>query len=130
MTTTAELVAAARTRVEELDPNHFASEAERPDTVVIDLREAEERLQGTIRGAVHIPRGVLEFCADPTSPHHDERLDPGRQVLLHCDSGSRSALAAETLRTLGYTDVTLLSGGIAAWRDAGMPVVNEVVQPY
>jgi rhodanese-related sulfurtransferase len=129
MTTIAELVASARGRIEELDPEGFTAEAARPDTVVVDVREADERLDGIITGAVHVPRGILEFRADPASPYHDERLHPGRRVLLHCASGGRSALAAETLRSLGYGDVAHLAGGITAWREAGLPVMNEVVSP-
>lgn len=130
MATAAELVTSARTQVEELSPDQFAEEAARPDTVVVDLREPDERLEGTISGAVPVPRGMLEFRADPTSPYHDERLHPDRRILLHCASGGRSALGAAALRALGYTDVAHLAGGMASWREAGMPVVNEVVQPY
>ena len=101
MTTIAELVASARGRIEELDPEGATAEAARPDTVVVDVREADERLDGIITGAVHVPRGILEFRADPASPYHDERLHPGRRVVSHCASGGRSALAAETLRSLG-----------------------------
>jgi rhodanese-related sulfurtransferase len=130
MTTSAELVASARGRVEELDPQDFAAEAARPDTVVVDVREADERLDGTITGAVHIPRGMLEFRADPASPYRDERLHPSRRIILHCAGGGRSALAADALRSLGYGDVAHLAGGMAAWRDAGLPVANEVLSPY
>lgn len=129
MTIIAEPVASARGRSEEPDPEGFTAEAARPDTVVVDVREADERLDGIITGAVHVPRGILEFRADPASPYHDERLHPGRRVLLHCASGGRSALAAETLRSLGYGDVAHLAGGITAWREAGLPVMNEVVSP-
>lgn len=130
MTTVAELVTSAREQTEELDPEGFAAEAARADTIVVDVREADERLDGTIRSAVHVPRGMLEFRADPTSLHHDERLNPRRRILLHCATGCRSALAAETLRGLGFLDVAHLAGGIVAWREAGFPVLNEVVQPY
>lgn len=99
MTAIAEPVASAG-RIEEPDPEGFTAEAARPDTVV-DVREADERLDGIIIGAVHVPRVILVFRADPASPYHDERLHPGRRVLLHCASGGRSALAAETLRSLG-----------------------------
>ena len=128
--TAAELVASARARVQNLDPAQFAERATSPDAVIVDLREADERVQGTIPGAIHVPRGMLEFLADPTSPYHDRRLAPGRSVLLHCASGGRSALAAETLRDLGYTDVAHLDGGIAAWCEAGQPLVNVHQPPY
>lgn len=130
MATIAERVASARSRIEELGYEDFATEAARPGTVVVDIRDADERLDGTITGAVHIPRWMLEFCADPTSPYHDDRLAPDRRVLLHCASGGRSALAVEALQELGYQDVAHLAGGMNAWREAGLPVVNEVVPPY
>ena len=130
MATAAELVASARTRVRELDPETFAAEAADARSVVVDLREGDERTTGTIPGAIHVPRGMLEFRADPTSPYHDERLSTDRPILLHCASGGRSALAADTLRALGYADVAHLEGGIAAWREAGQQVVNEVSTPY
>ncbi|MFN3217384.1 MAG: rhodanese-like domain-containing protein [Acidimicrobiales bacterium] len=59
-----------------------------------------------------------------------ERLQPSRRIILHCAGGGRSALAADTLRSLGYGDVAHLTGGLAAWRHAGLPVVNEVLSPY
>lgn len=130
VTTAADLVAAAGEHIEQLDPERFATEAARPEVVVVDVREADERLGGSIAGAVHVPRGLLEFRADPQSRHHDDRLHPQRRVLLYCDGGARSALAAHALVGLGYTDLAHLAGGVEAWRCAGEPLVNEVVQPY
>lgn len=129
MTTSAELVASARGRIEGLEPGSFAADAARPDTVVVDLSEADERLDGTISGAIHVPRWMLEFGADPASPYHDERLHQGGRVLLHCASGGRSALAAKALH-IGHDNVAHLPGGLNAWREAGLPVVNGVVSPY
>jgi rhodanese-related sulfurtransferase len=121
-TTSADMVAAAKEDLEELEPQRFAEEAERDEAVVVDLRDADELAAGVIPGAVHVPRGMLEFRADPASSYHDDRLRPDARVLLHCASGGRSALAAQTLRSLGYQDVAHLEGGFNAWRDAGMPV--------
>jgi rhodanese-related sulfurtransferase len=91
--------------------------------VLVDLREGEElRSEGSIPGALHVPRGVLEFAADPASPAHRAGLDPSRRVILHCASGGRSALAVLTLWQLGYENVAHLDGGFAAWRSAGRPV--------
>lgn len=130
-TTAATLVAGATSRVRMLSPGEFAEQSDRPNTVVIDVREAEERVrQGSIRNAVHIPRGLLEFRADVTSMEFDERLRPDRQLLLYCHDGGRSALAAETLITLGYADVAHLHGGIRAWSDASLPVYGRQVDPY
>ena len=125
MASVADLVAAARARVEELDPHAFAEQAAPTDAVVVDVREADERANGTIAGAVHIPRGMLEFRADPASAYYDERLRPDCRILLYCASGGRSALAADALRQLGYDNVAHLAGGMNAWRDAGMPIVTE-----
>ncbi len=101
----------------------MAAELERGDLLLVDLREPGERAQhGAIHGAVHAPRGMLEFYADPTSPYHRPEFDPGRRVVLHCGSGGRSALAADTLKQMGYANVAHLDGGFNAWKDAGRAV--------
>lgn len=122
-TTVAQLVADARQRIVNLSVDQVAERLADPEVVVIDLREAAELNGGVIGGAVHAPRGMLEFWADPASPYHREPFDPARSVILYCASGGRSALAADTLRRFGYRDVCHLDGGIAAWREAGMPLV-------
>jgi rhodanese-related sulfurtransferase len=121
--TAAHLVAEAKSRIESLSPEEVATELRRSDALLVDLREPGERVEsGIIRGAVHAPRGMLEFYADPTSAHHRAEFDPGRRTILYCASGGRSALAANTLQHLGYSQVAHLSGGLKAWREAGEPV--------
>jgi rhodanese-related sulfurtransferase len=121
--TAAELVAEAKQRVENLTVDEVAAELERGDVVLVDLREPGELAQqGAIPGAVHAPRGMLEFWADPTSAYHRTEFDPNRRVVLHCASGGRSALAADTLQQMGYTNVAHLDGGFNAWKAAGRPV--------
>ncbi len=71
--------------------------------------------------ALFIPRNVLEWRCDPTSSHPDERIGAGRRVVVMCDVGYASSLAAATLRDLGV-DATDLDGGFQAWRAAGLPV--------
>jgi rhodanese-related sulfurtransferase len=116
----AQLVAEAKQRVENLSPAQAASEIRRRRVVLVDLREPTERAQtGSIRGAIHAPRGMLEFYADPSSPYHRTELDPARRVILYCASGGRSALAADVLMSMGYTDVAHLDGGLKAWQAAG-----------
>ncbi len=123
-TTAAQLVAQAKSRVENLTPDQVAEEIA-GDSVLIDLREpAELANDGMIEGAVHAPRGMLEFWADPSSPYHRSEFEPTRRTILYCASGGRSALAAEVLAQLGYTDVAHLDGGIKAWKQAGCPVVR------
>lgn len=113
----------AKSRVENLTPHQVAEEAA-ADAVLIDLREpAELANDGMIDGAVHAPRGMLEFWADPSSPYHRSEFEPTRRTILYCASGGRSALAAEVLAQFGYTAVAHLDGGIKAWKQAGCPVV-------
>jgi rhodanese-related sulfurtransferase len=118
-TTTGQLVAEARSRVENLDVDSVAREVA-DGALLVDLRETSERDEtGAIPGAVHVPRGLLEFKADPSSPAHHPDLNPTRRTILYCASGGRSALAAVSLTSLGYVDVAHLDGGIQAWRAAG-----------
>jgi len=124
--TAADLVAAAKSRTENLSPDAVAAELEVGDAVLIDLREPEERATtGTIPGAIHAPRGMLEFYADPTNSYHRPEFDPNQRTILHCASGGRSALAADTLKQLGYTNVAHLEGGITAWKETGHAVADE-----
>ncbi len=126
--TAAELVAEAKKRVENLTVDQVATELEGGDTLLVDLREPGEREQhGAIPGAVSAPRGMLEFWADPSSAYHRPEFDPDRRVVLHCASGGRSALAADTLKQMGYGNVAHLDGGFTAWKAAGRPV--EAAEP-
>lgn len=123
--TAAGLVAQAAGRVDAVGPARLEAELLGGVTRVVDIREPEELDEhGLIAGAFHVPRGVLEFWADPTSPAHRPELDPAHRTVLYCAAGSRSALAAATLQELGYRDVAHLDGGIAAWKQAGLPVVG------
>ena len=123
MSTSAEMIAEAKKRVENLTVDQAAQELEQGDVLLVDVREPAERAQsGTIPGAVEAPRGMLEFYADPTSPYHRDEFQPGRRIIFHCASGGRSALAAATLQDLGYERVAHLDGGLKAWKAAGRPV--------
>ena len=120
--TAAEMVAEAKSRVENLSVEQTAAELEQGDALLVDLREPEERAKsGTIPGALAAPRGMLEFWADPTSSYHKPEFSPERRVIFHCASGGRSALAADLLQEMGYTNVAHLDGGFGAWQSAGKP---------
>ncbi len=119
----AQLVAEAKAQIDNLSPDEVEAELKH-GAVLVDVREAAERAQAAIPGSVHIPRGLLEFKADPASPARSVALDPQRRVILHCASGGRSALAGATLKQLGYADVAHLDGGMKAWLAAGKPVVQ------
>ncbi len=119
--TAKDMMAEARAKVENLTPPQVAEEIRR-GALIVDIRDNEERQRdGGLPGSVHIPRGMLEFRADPTSPYLNAALDPQKRIILHCASGGRSALAALTLREMGYTDVAHLGGGFKAWQEQGLP---------
>jgi rhodanese-related sulfurtransferase len=117
----ADIVAEAKGQIDNLTPEQVADEVKN-GAVLVDIRDGGEREQsGYIPGAVHASRGLLEFHADPSSPYHKPEMDPGKRVILHCASGGRSALAALTLREMGYTDVAHLDSGYNGWKEAGHP---------
>jgi rhodanese-related sulfurtransferase len=121
--TVAMMVADAKSRIENLSPTAVAKELEGGQALVVDIREAEERVQnGVIKGSVHAPRGMIEFYADPTMPYHRPEFQFDRRIILQCASGGRSALATDTLGTLGYTQVAHLDGGFKAWKEQGFPI--------
>ena len=121
-----ELLAQARSRLERLDPE-AASAAMENGAVLVDIRgESQRAADGTVPGALFIPRNVLEWRLDPASDSRDERIPPGRQVVVMCDAGYQSSLAAATLRDLGV-DATDLDGGFQAWRAAGLPLSTHDV---
>jgi len=121
--TVAQMVSEAKGRIENLLPAQVAAELAGDGTLLVDIREAEERAAaGVIHGAVHAPRGMLEFYADPASAYHKSDFRPERRVILHCASGGRSALACDTLARLGYGRVAHMDGGLKAWKENGLPV--------
>ena len=125
--TAAQMVAEAKERIENLTPEQAAAELEGGDVILIDIREDTDRIQnGIIPNSVRAPRGMLEFWADPTSAFHREEFDPARRTILYCGGGGQSALAADTLQSMGY-NVAHLDGGITAWKEEGRPV--DEVEP-
>lgn len=115
--TAAEMVAEAKSRVVNLSIDQVAAEVEKGDVLLVDLREPSELAEkGRIPGSTWVPRGMLEFRADPTSPYHQKGFDPDRRVIVHCASGGRSALAAAALQEMGYTNVAHLDGEITVGR--------------
>jgi rhodanese-related sulfurtransferase len=122
-TTIDQLLADARRRLQRLDPR-AALDATVAGAVLIDIRsESQIARDGTIPGALVISRNVLEWRLDPASKGH-EPCGPQLhdQVVVVCDEGYQSSLAAATLQQLGFTDATDLDGGFQAWRAAGLPV--------
>lgn len=113
------MLAEANAAIETVSVQDLPYHLEDPDLVLVDVRDAIEREeQGMIPGSIHVPRGLLEFKADPESPAYESEMRPDRRVILYCGTGGRSALAAKTLLDMGYTDVASLAGGYDAWKAA------------
>ncbi len=121
--TAAQLVSEAYASIESLTVDQLSRELAAHELVLVDIREAEEHKARAIPGALSMPRGMLEFYADPTNPFHRPELHPSRRVVLYCGSGGRSALAVSALQVMGYGRIAQLEGGIKGWEAAGMPVV-------
>ena len=112
------LLAAARAGMDRVEPADLAAEVA-AGALVVDIRPADQRARdGDLPGAVVIDRNVLEWRLDPTSPHRIAETAPDRRVVLVCNQGYSSSLAARTLRDLGLTRATDLVGGFQAWRRA------------
>jgi rhodanese-related sulfurtransferase len=118
-----DLVKDAKQHIENLTPDQVHEELSNGKATLIDIRESEELTQnGKIDGAVHAPRGMIEFYADETLPYHKPEFDKNKRLILHCAGGGRSALATATLKQMGYNNVAHLDGGFKAWKEAGKPV--------
>jgi rhodanese-related sulfurtransferase len=119
-----ELLAEARRDLERLEPADAAA-AIAAGAVLVDVRsELQRERDGVVPGSVFFPRNVLEWRCDPASPYRDGRVsDPVRQLIVMCDEGYQSSLAAANLKRLGFEHATDLAGGFQAWRAAGLPVI-------
>ena len=117
MKTKSELLKEARSAVQEVTPAELSRQTPRPQ--LLDVRE-QETDAGLLPGARHVPRGCLELRIEETVP------DRNADVVLYCAGGTRSLLAARTLKDMGYTRVRSLAGGFGAWKDAGLPIETPV----
>ncbi|MGK2935440.1 MAG: rhodanese-like domain-containing protein [Gemmatimonadaceae bacterium] len=111
--TGADLVAEAKERIREMSPGDAMKlKAQKPEVVFLDVREPNEWTMAHVVGAVFIPRGQLES-------HVEGAIRRDSTIVVYCARANRSALAAETLQLMGYTDVYSLAGGFGGWVDAG-----------
>lgn len=117
----AALVAAARRGARAVDAGTLKKMLAAKDgaPLLIDVREDSEWADGRLPGAVHLGKGVLERDIEKAAPA------AGTRIVLYCSGGSRSALAAESLRRMGYTEVFSLDGGLKAWTESGGPLVRR-----
>src|SRR5215218_9333080 len=126
-----ELLDEARARLDRVDPQE-ACAAVQNGAVLVDIRSDNQRAaDGTIPGAIHHPRNVLEWRLDPESEAPDPELsrDLDRQLILVCNEGYQSSLAAAVAQELGFANATDLVGGFQGWRAAGLPVERSAPAP-
>ena len=125
MKTAHDLVAAAKTRVQEVAIHH-AEQAIRDADVLLDVSEADEYAAGHLPGAVHIARGMLEFKLSGTPALQPRDL----RIVLYCKTSGRGALSAVALQEMGYLNVQSIAGGYDAWAADGKPVVMPAAPSF
>ena len=125
-TTAAEMVAAARARIKEVETPDAIAMVDDPNVVIVDIRDVRERQRsGYIPGSVHAPRGMIEFWVDPDSPYFKDVFGQSdKTYLFHCASGWRSALTVATLQDMGF-DAAHLREGFSTWAAQGGPVEKD-----
>ena len=117
--TVKQMLEAANAAVSKITPSEAREMIGKGNTLVVDVRDVPEvEKSGKVAGAVHVPRGMLEFRADPESPYHDKNFAKDKNVILYCASGGRSALAGKLLKDMGYEHVYNV-GGFKDWADSG-----------
>ena len=120
-TSVKQLMEAANAAVPKITPAQAREMMAKGNVLVVDVRDGTEVAQtGKVAGAVHVPRGMLEFRADPESPYHDKNFSKDKTVILYCASGGRSALSGKLLQDFGYKSV-YNAGGFKDLVEAGLP---------
>src|SRR5438477_4238139 len=112
------LVFYAKKSIQEISPQETVAALKRGDTLLIDVRDADEWREGHIPGAKNFSRGTVELEIEEAVP------DFSTPIITHCGGGGRSALAAESLQRMGYKNVQSMAGGFKAWKAAGLPVTK------
>lgn len=113
------LVADAKQRIIEISPAEARTQAEAGRALLIDVREESDWRLGHAAGARHLSRGIIELEIEEQAPNLDQ------PIICYCGGGSRSALVAESLQKMGYTNVKSMAGGIGAWKTAGLPIASD-----
>ena len=122
MKTATQYLEEANAVVPKISPEEGIAKHAAGGTVFIDVRDGTDvAATGTIAGALRIPRGMIEFRADPTHALHDKALSMDSYVVLICAAGGQAALTGKTLKDMGYQNVSNV-GGFSGWKEAGGPV--------
>ena len=117
--TVKDMIEAANQAVPKVTPDEVKKMKEKGNLLIVDVRDPLEVEQsGMVEGAVNVPRGMLEFRADPASPYHDNAFAKDKPVVVYCASGGRSALSGKVLKDMGYKRVYNM-GGFRDWETAG-----------
>ena len=121
--TVAEMVAEANAEIETIPAGDAIKLKDDPNILLVDIRDIRELdRDGRVPGALHAPRGMLEFWVDPATPYHREVFASGKKFVFFCAAGGRSALAAQALQRMGLEPVAHMGGGFGAWKAAGGPI--------
>jgi rhodanese-related sulfurtransferase len=124
-----ELVAEANAEIETITAAQAVTLKDDPNVVIVDLRDIRELArEGRVPGALHAPRGMLEFWVDPESPYYKDIFGSGKKFVFFCAGGLRSALAAQAVQRMGLEPVCHIEGGFHAWKEAG-GAVEQVPPP-
>ena len=124
------LCEAAEREIETIPAEEAVKLAGRDDVVLVDIRDIRELgRDGRVPGAVHAPRGMLEFWIDPGSPYHRPVFAQDKKYVFFCAGGLRSALATQTAQRMGMKPVAHIGGGFGAWKKAGGPVEMPEAAP-
>ncbi len=124
------LIDEALAEIRTLSVEEASTLRESGDVVLVDLRDIRElQREGRVPGALHAPRGMLEFWVDPDSPYHKPIFSENKTFVFFCAAGWRSALATKTVKDMGLDSVAHIDGGFGAWRDAGLPIEKDGEKP-
>jgi rhodanese-related sulfurtransferase len=121
--TVQQMVDEARQRIVNLTPAEARRRVVEENALLVDIRDVRElQRDGMLAGALHAPRGMLEFWVDPESPYFKEVFAEEREFILFCAAGGRSSLAAQTLQDMGLPKVSHIVTGFHGWQEDGLPV--------
>jgi rhodanese-related sulfurtransferase len=128
--TVKDLCAEAEKEIQTITPQEAIKLKDDPGVLLVDIRDIRElQRDGRVPGALHAPRGMLEFWIDPASPYHKRVFAQDKKYVFFCAGGLRSALAAQTAQAMGLKPVAHIRGGFGAWKKAGGPVEAPDLMP-
>jgi rhodanese-related sulfurtransferase len=117
------LIEEAEKNIETISVDEVAGLLHDETITIVDIRDIRElQREGKLPGAIHAPRGMLEFWVDPDSPYHRELFSEEKKFVFYCASAWRSALATQTVQQMGMNNVCHMSGGFTAWKEAEQPI--------